>query len=136
MTPTIPLPALVRSVSLLMYPKCWVNELMLRSDGTVAGEAVALPPPPPQAMTTSPASITAGTSLANLNLDLSSLSATCCLLPGGPGARVRRQPGTYSAGLGGDAAEQSIAQAGEFVKRSLRRGAKHVRSLDKPRDGA
>src|SRR6266446_3472177 len=39
MTPTIPLPALVRSVSLLMYPKSWVNELMLRSDGTVAGEA-------------------------------------------------------------------------------------------------
>jgi hypothetical protein len=55
-----------------MYEKSCVNELMLRSDGTTAGELVAVVPPP-HAMTTSPASMSTGTSLANLNLDLSYL---------------------------------------------------------------
>jgi hypothetical protein len=55
-----------------MYEKSCVNELTLRSDGIVAvGEFVAVLFPP-QAIATSPASITAGTSLANLNMVLSS----------------------------------------------------------------
>src|ERR1700738_3897554 len=48
-----------------MYEKSCVNELMLRSDGTTAGDAVAVPPPP-QAMATIPTTPSAGTSLANL----------------------------------------------------------------------
>jgi hypothetical protein len=47
------------------------NEETLSDDGMVAGDAVEVPPPP-HAITTSPASMSAGTSLANLNVALSS----------------------------------------------------------------
>src|SRR5450759_1325187 len=65
MTPTIPLPAPTRSLSLGMYEKSWVNELMLRSDGTTAGDAVAVLLPP-QAIATIPTTPILRPSLANL----------------------------------------------------------------------
>jgi len=49
-----------------MYEKSCVNELMLRSAGTTAGDAVAVPPPPPQAIATIPTTPSVGKSLANL----------------------------------------------------------------------
>ena len=77
-----------------------MNELMLRSDGTVAGEAVPVLLLPPQAITTSPAAISAGTNLANLNVALSSSKRFLfAFFPADSGARVRRQAGLYSAAL-------------------------------------
>src|ERR1700716_3746234 len=66
MTPTIPLPAVTRSLSLGMYEKSWVNELMLRSAGTVALGVFDVVVPPPQAIATIPTTPSVGTSLANL----------------------------------------------------------------------
>src|SRR6185436_5077026 len=84
MTPTDPFPALTRSVSFDMYEKSCVNELMLRSDGTTAGDVVAVLLPPPQAAATSPTNAIAGSSFGNL-IWFSLLSKSCRLLPGGPG---------------------------------------------------
>src|ERR1700693_753455 len=103
MTPTIPLPAPTRSLSLGMYVKSWVNEVMLKSDGTTAGDVVAVPPPPPQAIATIPTTPSIGTSLANLIGPLSYLSVTCCLLPGRSGARVRRRTDLTQKPHGGTA---------------------------------
>src|ERR1700675_325343 len=89
MTPTIPLPAPTRSLSLGMYVKSWVNEVMLKSDGTTAGDVVAVPPPPPQAIATIPTTPSAGTSLANL---IGSLSYLSHLLPSSRTVRGERAP--------------------------------------------
>jgi hypothetical protein len=52
-----------------MYEKSWVNELMLRSDGTVAVVVVVVVVPP-QAIRISPDNVRTGTNLANFILDL------------------------------------------------------------------
>src|SRR4029077_18622040 len=70
-TPTRPLPALCRSVKVAIAEKLTSNEETLSDDGIVAGDAPPVVAPPPHAITTSPASISAGTSLANLNVALS-----------------------------------------------------------------
>src|SRR4029079_6436381 len=126
MTPTDPFPALTRSVSFDMYEKSCVNEVMLRSDGPTAGDVVAVLLPPPQAAATSPTNAIAGSSFGNL-IWFSLLSKSCRLLPGSPGARVRRQTVPYSAALAdaglttrrGTPPRQSIARPLSFVKSRL-----------------
>src|ERR1700693_5438622 len=73
-----------------MYVKCASNELMLRSDGTVAGAAV-VELPPPQAIATIPTTPSAGTSLANL---IGSLSYLSHLLPSSRECRGESAPAT------------------------------------------
>src|SRR5216683_2832741 len=90
-TPTRPLPAACKSFSVAMADKLTSNEETLSDDGIVAGEAVAVPPPP-HAITTSPTINSVGTSFANLMLSPLK-GVTCCLLLGGSGARVRRHTG-------------------------------------------
>src|SRR5450759_489270 len=91
MTPTMPLPAVTRPLSFGMYEKSCVNELMLRSDGTVPlGEFDDVPPPPPQAIATIPSTPSVGISLANL---IGSLSYLSHLLPSS-----RTAPGRECAG--------------------------------------
>src|SRR5260370_22729766 len=90
-TPTRPLPAACKSFSVAMADKLSSNEETLSDDGIVAGEAVAVPPPP-HAITTSPTINSVGTSFANLMLSPLK-GVTCCLLPGASGARVRRHTG-------------------------------------------
>src|ERR1700674_1538806 len=89
-TPTRPLPAACKSFSVAIAEKLTSNEEMLRLDGTVAGDAAALPPLPPQAIATIPTTPIAGTSLANL---IGSLSYLSHLLPSS-----RRAPGRECAG--------------------------------------
>src|SRR5260370_10206986 len=98
-TPTRPLPAACKSFSVAIAEKLTSNEETLSDDGMVAGDAVEVPPPP-HAITTSPASMSAGTSLANLNVALSSSKRFLfAFFPADSGARVRRQAGLYSAAL-------------------------------------
>src|ERR1700693_1926955 len=75
---------------------------MLRSDGTTAGDAVAVPPPPPQAIATIPTTPSAGTSLANL---IGSLSYLSHLLPSSRTVRGESAPANrpYSEAPGGNA---------------------------------
>src|SRR5438046_4201551 len=88
----MPLPALVRSASFAMELKSAVNELMLRSDGTLAlGLGVAVPPPP-HAVTNRPAANRAGAKRASFMRTYLSDQSSRCLLPDlAFGARVRRQ---------------------------------------------
>src|SRR4029077_9511867 len=96
MTPTIPLPDATRSLSFGMYEESCVNELMLRSAGTTAGDAVAVPPPPPQAIATIPTTPSVGKSLANL---IGSVSYLSHLLPSSRAFRGESAPANrlYSA---------------------------------------
>jgi hypothetical protein len=99
-----------------------VNELMLRSDGTVAvALGVAEPvPPPPHAVAMIAIKLALAVKVKRLkSMGLSSrCSSFLCLLPGVPGRecagnRSTQQPWRTSA-------ELSIAQAVKFVKRSIR----------------
>src|ERR1700693_3070215 len=88
MTPTMPLPPATRSLSLGMYEKSWVNELMLRSDGTVTALGdVAEVPVPPHAVATIATTPAHAVNVKRLSLrksmGLSSpYSSFLCLLPG------------------------------------------------------
>src|ERR1700693_3942813 len=131
MTPTMPLPAPTRSLSLGMYEKSWVNELMLRSDGTVAGDAVAVPPPP-QAIATIPTTPSVGISLANLIWFF--LLCKCYLSPSSRRSRGESAPANrpYSEAWGHAPAAQSIAHPPKFVKSAMVRPTQFVQTLDKP----
>src|SRR5580704_16999701 len=89
-TPTRPLPAECRLFSVAMAEKLTSNAPTVRDAGMVAGDVVAVPPPPPQAIATSPTMPIAGISLANL---IGSLSYLSHLLPSS-----RTAPGRECAG--------------------------------------
>jgi hypothetical protein len=103
-----------------MAEKLTSNEETLSDDGIVAGDAPPVVLPPPHAMTASPASMSTGTSLANLNVALSYQKRS--LLPSS-----RRIPGRECAGKQVSTQQpwrprrrvQSIAQARQFVKTSV-----------------
>src|ERR1700716_611156 len=92
-TPTRPLPAACKSFSVAIAEKLTSNDATESGDGIVAVGEFDDVPPPPQAIAKIPTTPSVGTSLANLIGSLSYLRVTCCLLPGDPGARVRRHTG-------------------------------------------
>src|SRR5690348_4167962 len=96
--PTFPLPALTRSDSFGMYEKLASNELMLKSDGTVA-EVVPPPPPllPPHAATRSPTTAMAGNNLANFMRLTSQIQVPVAFFPAGRGESAPAY-GVYSGG--------------------------------------
>src|SRR5207245_881810 len=86
-------------------------------------------------MTTNPTSTSVGTSLANLIWFSLLLSLTCRLLPGRPGARVRRQTGPLLSPGGIPARPEHCARPG--VCQEIDMCAQHnVQGLDKPLDAA
>src|ERR1700682_5666764 len=119
-----------------MYVKLASNELMLRSDGTVAPVDVDVGVLPPQAIATIPTIPSVGTSLANLiwffllskwHLSPSSRRA---------GARVRRRTGLTQNPWRERSPAESIAHPPKFVKSAMVRTTQFVQTLDKPRRGA
>src|ERR1700694_3654037 len=118
-TPTRPLPAACKSFSVAMAEKLTSNDDTVRLGGTVAGDAVAVPPPPPQAIAMTPTTPSAGTSLANL---IGSLSYLSHLLPSS-----RKAPGRECAGkqallrnpTAGPPPAQSMSYAYMFVKSAI-----------------
>src|ERR1700674_5787223 len=132
-TPPTPLPAPCRSSRGAMAEKLTSNEEMLRLAGTTAGDAVAVPPPPPQAIATIPTTPIAGISLANL---IGSLSYLSHLLPSS-----RMAPGRECAGeqalLRNPRRDrppvQSMSYTYMFVKSAMVRVTQFVQTLDKPR---
>src|SRR5487761_454531 len=89
-TPTRPLPAPCRSFRVAIAEKLTSNDETLSDDGMVAvGEFAAVPPPPPQAIATSPTTLRVGISLANL---IGSLSYLSHLLPSSRIARGESAP--------------------------------------------
>src|SRR5216683_3140755 len=98
-TPILPVPACTMAERLAMYEKSAVNELTLRSAGTVAAgpEVVVLLPHAAATSASTPAHAVNDSLLRFPNVIWTSCprrsGASCCLLPGRPGARVRRQTG-------------------------------------------
>jgi len=69
-----------------MYEKLWVNDVTLRSDGTVTdGDDDDELLDPPQAMRASPTTMRAGTNLDNFMRLTSQFRSSCGLLPDGSG---------------------------------------------------
>src|SRR5216684_6124892 len=121
-TPTFPVPALTRSASFGMYVKFASNELMLRSDGTVAGVVVDPVFPPPQAARITPATAKAGNRRASfMRTYLSKFEFSCCLLPEAFLARGESAPANRcpTQPPGPRQAEQSIAHPPKFVKSAM-----------------